>query len=131
MRDIDRREVAAFGRTGKEALRLGIRGSSIAVTALVDGRPEGMFGVTPISALESRGRAWFLATDVAFGCARELLTAGPAVIEAMHRRFRRLENWVSQENTPAIRMLRRWGFELGDEAVEMGGVEFLPFWKEA
>lgn len=130
MREIDRREAEAFGHSPKEGLRIGLRGSVLAWTAMVDGRPEAMFGVTPVSVIESRGLAWFLATDAAFGCARALLTAAPAAIEAMHRRFNRLENWVSTENHAAIRMLGRWGFELGERTMVVKGVEFRPFWKE-
>lgn len=131
MRSEDVRECEAWGRTGKEALRAGVRASSLAITALKDGRPEAMFGVAPINAMEGTGRAWFLGTDEVFGCARDLLTLGPAVIEALHSRFRRLENWVSTDNAAAIRMLGRWGFELGSERMTVRGVEFRPFWREA
>ncbi len=88
-------------------------------------------GVAPINALEGSGRAWFLATDAALGCAREFLERGPAVIAMLHSRFQRLENWVSADNRPAIRMLKRWAFDIGDEAMVVNGVEFRPFWKEA
>lgn len=130
MRAEDRKEAAAFGRSPKEALRLGLRASVIAMTALDDGRPEGIIGLTPVNAIEGVGRPWMLATDAALHCARELLIAGPAIIEAMHRRFRRLENYVSVSNRRAISLLGRWGFQLGDEAMTFGGVEFLPFWRE-
>jgi hypothetical protein len=130
IRDIDRREAEAFGHSPKTALRLGIRASVLAWTAMLDGSPQAMFGVRPMSSIEGRGMAWFLATDAAFGCARDLLSIGPAVIEAMHRRFHRLENWVSTENAAAIRMLGRWGFELGEQTMTVRGVEFRPFWKD-
>jgi hypothetical protein len=49
MRDSDRRECAALGRTPKQGLRLSLRTSFEAVTALdPDGRPLAMFGVAPI-----------------------------------------------------------------------------------
>jgi hypothetical protein len=130
MRGIDRQECEAFGRSPKEALRVGLKASSLAWTAIVDGRPEAMFGATPRNAIEGTAIAWFLATDAAFGCARALLTTGPAVIEAMHRRFSRLENMVSTDNDAAIRMLGRWGFELGSDTMTISGVEFRPFWRE-
>lgn len=130
MRDIDRREVGAFGRTPKQALRLSFKAATIRVTALLDGRPIAMFGVTPLNMIEGKGLAWFLGTDEVLGCARELLRLGPAVIEAMHRRFARIENMVSTENVAAIRMLDHWGFELGSETMTVGGVEFRPFWRE-
>lgn len=131
MREIDRAECGAFGRTPKQALRVGLQASVICLTAMLNGRPTAMFGAVPINALEGSGRAWFLGTDEAIGCARELLTLGPAVIAAMHRRFTRLENMVSTDNAAAIRLLERWGFELGSDTMTIRGVEFRPFWKEA
>lgn len=131
MRDADKEECAALGMTPKGALRKSLTASVLAYTAKIDGRPEGMFGVTPGNTLEGIGHPWLLATDAAFDCARQLLTAGPGLIALMHRRFRRLENMVSAENERAIRMLGRWGFEIGDEQMMVGGVPFLRFWKEA
>lgn len=131
MRDIDKRECAAFGRSPRDALRSGLRGSSIALTGFVDDRPVAMFGTVPRNAIEGIATVWMLGTDEVLDCARELLAIGPAVIEQLHRRFRRLENLISTENAQAIRMLERWGFELGSETMEIGGVEFRPFWREA
>ena len=130
MREADREECAAFGRTPKEALRLGLRASVNAMTAVLDGRPEAMIGLTPVNALEGVGRPWMLATDAALHCARELITLGPPIIEAMHRRFTRLENYVSISNRRAIRMLEAWGFRIEEETMTFGGVEFRPFWRE-
>ena len=130
MRTADRAECAALGMTGKVALRKSLTASVLAYTAKIDGRPEGMFGVAPGNTLEGVGHPWMLATDAAFDCARVLVTAGPGLIALMHRRFRRLENMVSAENERAIRMLGRWGFEVGDEQMMVGGVPFLRFWRE-
>jgi hypothetical protein len=129
MRFVDAAECAAFGLSPKAALRTSLRTSVEAVTAFVDGRPEAMFGVVPISALEGRGSVWFLGTDAVARCASTLILVGPDAIAALHRRFRRLENTVSTDNVRAIRMLRRWGFEMGSTEVNVGGVSFRPFWK--
>lgn len=130
MRDIDRRECEAFGHSPKQALRNGLKASALCWTGKTDGRPGAMFGAVSRNEIEGVGTAWFLGTDEVFDCARELLMIGPAVIEAMHRRFRRLENMVSSENEAAIRLLGHWGFELGAETMDVNGVEFRPFWKE-
>jgi len=130
LREDDRIECAAFGRSPKEALRLGLRGGAFTLTALADGEPHAMFGVTALNAIEGTGRPWFLGSELVYDCARHLLTIGPHVIAQMHRRFRRLENVVSVRNVRAIRMLKRWGFELGDEAMTIGGVDFVLFWRE-
>jgi hypothetical protein len=130
MRDADRRECEAFGRSPKQALRTGLKASSLCWTGKKDGRPGAMFGATSRNEIEGVGIAWFLGTDEVFGCARELLALGPAVIEAMHRRFRRLENLVSSDNEAAIRLLGHWGFEIGSDTMDVNGVEFRPFWRE-
>lgn len=131
IRDADRRECLAFGRSPKEALRTGLKASALCWTGKKDGRPGAMFGATSRNEIEGVGIAWFLGTDEVFGCARELLALGPAVIEAMHRRFRRLENLVSSDNEAAIRLLGHWGFEIGSDTMDVNGVEFRPFWREA
>ena len=38
-----------------------------------------------------------------------------------------LSNLVSRSNTPAIRMLRRWGAEIGREVIMFAGTEFVTF----
>lgn len=87
-------------------------------------------GVVPVNALEGVGRPWMLATDRAFDCARPMLMLGPAIVTRMHERFTRLENQVWRGNARAIRMLRRWGFEIGDAAERVGAFDFVPFWRE-
>ncbi|RSY83114.1 hypothetical protein DAH66_12660 [Sphingomonas koreensis] len=130
MRQADRVECEAWGATPKRALRSAFHASVIAATAFVDGRAESMMGVVPVNAIEGVGRPWMLATDRAFDCARAMLVLGPAIVERLHERFSRLENHVWAGNDRAIRMLRRWGFELGDAAEQVGGVDFVPFWRE-
>jgi hypothetical protein len=127
MREADRRECEAMGRTPKDALRSGLRNSLWTLTAIVDGRPEAMFGVVPRSMVESAGIAWFLGTDRIYGCGRSMLTKGREVIALMRRTFSTLENVVSADNDRAIRLLKRWGFSVGDEVSVYGGVAFLPF----
>lgn len=129
MRDADRIECAAFRLTPKDALRQAMRGASIAATAFVDGRPEAMLGASCLNAIEGIGRPWMLATDRAFDCARPMLVLGPEIVGQLHGRFTRLENMVWRGNARAIRMLRRWGFTIGEDAVVHGGLEFLPFWR--
>jgi hypothetical protein len=129
MREIDQAECAAFGRSPKQALRLGLIGSSFAVTAMLDGSPHAMFGVTPANSLEGIGRPWFLGSDAVLSCARPLLEIGPGVIALMHRRFGRLENLVSVRNERAIRLLKRWGFIVEADALPINGEAMLPFWR--
>lgn len=130
LREHDRRESGAKGRTAKSAVRLSLRSSSWACTVKLDGVPHAMFGVAPISLVEDRGRPWFLGSEEVYRHGRELLLRGPAAIALMHRSFRRLENVVSADNERAIRMLRRWGFTVEGEGQLIGGVTFVTFWRE-
>lgn len=130
MRDIDRMEVAAFGRTPKRALRLGIMGSTIAMTAKVEGKPEAMFGVVPVSLLDGLGSPWFLGTDEVYRHGRELVAWGPELVGKMLDSSPHLSNVVMAANGRAIRLLRRWGFVMGDEAKMIGGHAFLDFWMD-
>lgn len=128
MREIDRIEAGALGRSPKDALRSGLRCSYEAFTALDDNdRPQAMMGVVPLSMIEGRAAVWFLGTDAVFGHARDLISYGPFFVGHWLKTFRRLENIVAAENRNAIGLLRRWGFELGDEPRMHGGVPFLPF----
>ena len=130
MRAEDRRECMAKGRDPKTALRLGLRASVWAVTAMADGSPIAMFGVAPVSVVADRGNPWFLGTDAVLRYGREFLLHGPAVVERMQQSFTRLDNSVSISNGPAIRMLERWGFTLEDDPYEVGGVWFVKFWRD-
>lgn len=131
MRAIDRMECEAKGRTPAEALRYSLASSSFALTAMVDGSPHAMFGLTPYSVAESVGRPWFLGTDEVYRHGRELIVTGEMVVELMQDRFRRLENVIAAANVQGIRLLRRWGFVIGEEPQMVGGVTFLPFWRGA
>ncbi len=129
MRDIDVRECAAFGHTPKAALREAILNSDRAWTAFVDDRPEAIFGVVVNSALTGGGAPWFLGTDVVWQHARALLTIGPAIVSRLHDSSERLTGYVSCENAAAIRMLRKWGFSVGDDRRRIGGEAFYDFEK--
>lgn len=110
---------------------MGLRASVLAGTALWDGVPIAMFGVTPASVIEDIGRPWMLGTDAVGRCARPLLTGAASLIDQMHARFGRLENWVAVENAAAIRMLGRWGFRVEPEVTVIGGVEMVGFWRQS
>lgn len=127
LRVFDREECEAMGRTAKQSLRLGLLTSDRAWTALVDGRPEAMFGVVTASVLTGEATPWFLGTNEVYRHGRELLMHGPAMIARLCDSRARLSNLVSARNRPAIRLLRRWGFTVGEEAVTVRGVDFLPF----
>ena len=131
LRLIDAEECAAAGRTPKQALRLGLLTSDKAWTALVDDRPEAMFGVVTVDAIGGEATPWFLGTDEVYRHGRALLMWGPGMIERLCDSRMRLSNLVSARNSRAIRLLRRWGFTVGEDRVNVRGIPFLHFWKEA
>lgn len=131
MREIDREECEAMGRSGKASLRLALNTSSKAWTALVDGKPEAMFGVVVEDLLSGIGTPWFLGTDEVYRHGRELLTWGPVFLSRMSDSRLTYRNLVSSRNRRAIRLLERWGFTVDENEVTVRGVAFRSFEKAA
>jgi hypothetical protein len=127
MRPADVAECAAFGHSPKEALRRGIAASVDCFTALVNGRPEAMMGLRPGNLLEGLGQPWMLGTEAIYENPRAMLALGPKVIALWRDSTPNLRNLVWSENVRAIRMLRRWGFEIGDEVEMIRGLTFVNF----
>ena len=121
-------ECEALGRTPKDALRMGLRTSVECVTALDgDDRPGAMFGLFVDSMIGSQATPWFLGTDAVFDHPREMLVVGRWFIARWQEQFTHLSNIVARPNGRAIRMLKHWGADIGDEVQVHRGVEFLPF----
>jgi hypothetical protein len=127
MRDADRAEVRALGHTPKQALRLALVGSSWAVTAMINGSPHGMFGVTPVAPW--KGEPWFLGTNLIYQERRAMLVLGQRAVDQMQAQFSKLGNVVSVHNERAIRLLERWGFTVGADVQVIGDLEFRQFWR--
>jgi hypothetical protein len=127
MREIDRLECEAMGRTAKRALRLGLMASDEVWTAKSDGRPEAMFGRVVTSALGGKATPWFLGTDEVYRHGRLLMRLGREVVGHWRDSTPNMENVVSAANDRAIRLLRYWGFSVGSETRMIGGQPFLHF----
>lgn len=127
IRAVDGIECAAGGRTPKEALRLGLKASTQAVTFLLDGKPVAMLGIVPESIIEGRATAWMLGTDEVDRAARVIVKIGPGLLAKMREDWPRLENIVAVRNVKAIRMLRWLGFAFDDEIRYVRGVAFRRF----
>jgi hypothetical protein len=130
MRSADRIECAAMGHTPKQALRAGLATSSTAWTALVDGRPEAMFGLVVTSALGGEGRPWMLGSDAIYAHPRAMLRRAPRFLAAMFDATARLSNLVAADNVRAIRLLRRWGFTIDTETMMIANIAFRLFHAE-
>lgn len=127
MRDDDRLEVGAFGRTPETALQLGLSSSLWALTAIVDDEPHAMMGVSPKNMLEGIGVPWMLGSERIYRSGRLLVRYGPGIIDEMRSSFERLENWVHTGNHRALRFLRHFGWTISDQPETVGGVEFVRF----
>jgi hypothetical protein len=125
--DIDRLECRVFGHTPREALSMGLRGSTVAWTATAAGRPLAMFGVTPMSMLDRTGAPWLLGTTEARRHHRAFVELGRAYVQQMQAEFPVLENHVHRANLAAIRWLRRLGFTIDAEALYVRGEPMLMF----
>lgn len=130
LRAIDRIECAAMGLTAAEALARGIAFSAQSWTALIDGQPQAMFGVVVECARSGAAVPWFLGSDEVAAHGAALVRLGPAIVRAMHRHGRTLRNYVSAENTRAIRLLTHWGFVVLPEPIAVRGVPFRLFIRE-
>jgi uncharacterized membrane protein AbrB (regulator of aidB expression) len=131
MRAWDISECAAIGHTPKQALRGALSASTIALTAFVDGRAEAMFGLVVTNALCGTGSPWMLGTEAIYRHPREMIGMGPGWLRTMAAMAPRLSGQVAGANVGAIRLLRAWGFIVGDVPLVRGGVLFVPFEKEA
>lgn len=127
MRADDVMECAAFGRTPKSALRLGLVGSSQVLTAKLNGRPEAMMGIVVTNAIDRCGTPWMLGSDEIYRHPKAMLTLGPRVLAMWCDSSTTLSNLVSVENARSIRFLRRLSFRIGEEVTMVGGVPFLTF----
>lgn len=127
MREWDRIEAAVFGRTPKDALRIGLAASLWCLTAKVDGRPEAMMGLTPVSLAEGKGQPWMLGTEAVYDHPRALAIGWRGILGRMREVCPRLENRVAAGNTKAIVFIRHLGFVIDPDQVEVGGVPMLRF----
>jgi hypothetical protein len=127
MRTADRDEVfAASGRSPLSALTFSYRHSSLAWTALFDGRPEVMWGVGDINILTGIGAPWLLGTDAVEENFRGFLRISRDWPAQLLNRYGLLRNFVDARNTVSLRWLEWLGFRLF-EPVEINGHPFRLF----
>lgn len=125
---MDRIECEAMGRKPKDALRNSLKASLHALTAINEhGRPIAMLGVVSAGLMSGRGIPWLLGTNEVFRHGRDLMVAGRCTISWWLEIFPVLENLVASDNGKAIRLLRKWGAEVGGPSQTHRGVEFLTF----
>jgi hypothetical protein len=118
MRRADVEEIlAASGKTPVQAL---------AHTALINGRPEMMFGVGDLNILAGVGAPWLLGTDEVVRHQTAFLRGSRDWLDQLLQRYSVLRNFVDDRNKVSIRWLKWLGFSLLDP-VDMGGHAFRLF----
>jgi len=119
-----------MGHRPRQALRAGLLASSMCLTALVDGRPEAMFGLVVTNALCGEGSPWMLGSDAIYRHPRIMLRWAPRILTAMFDSTPVLENLVAEDNHRAVRFLKRIGFTIGKEVIMIAGTSFVAFSQE-
>jgi hypothetical protein len=109
LRDADRREVRASGGDPLLSLQAGVSQSRPAITCLVDGTPEVIFGVVPGG--PSTGYVWLLGSDAIVRHRTHFLRLSGTWVSIFHERYPVLTNVVDERNTVHLRWLRWLGFE--------------------
>lgn len=129
MREIDALECRVFGHTPYEGLKLGVTQSAVSWTVEIDGWPEVILGVVPVSLVGGRGRPWLLGTPSAYKARRAFLSMAPEYVAKMEALFPRLDNLIAQRNRTSIRWLQWLGFVVEGKAVHYRGEPMLRFHK--
>ena len=128
VREADRAELWALACLPPyEALVRSWATSDHSWTAIFDGVPACMFGVTQASLITDTGRPWMISTDVVDRYPLSFLREQKPFMVNIRRSYARLENYVDVRNTRSIRWLKWLGFVMG-EAAPYGALK-LPFIK--
>lgn len=113
LREQDRFEVEAVGRSVHQAVRESVEHSKATYIACEDGVPIAVFGHAEYgSLLAPVGVPWLLGTDGVRRNRRVLQRFARQYIESLLAEYPRLMNAVHAENSVSIAWLRRLGFEL-------------------
>lgn len=124
MRVADVMEVAAsHGHTPLQALEHCIADATNAFTAVIDGVPEGIFGVTHRGGMSAE--VWMLGTDGLVKDPELFRAQTSAILDSWASIFPVMHNFVDDENEVSKRWLKSVGFTL-DEPRPYGAGQ-LPF----
>ncbi|UPK31822.1 hypothetical protein IVB18_26190 [Bradyrhizobium sp. 186] len=127
MRQADRDEIAAgSGKSPAEALAFSLRKSSIAWVAVIDGRPEVMFGAADLNILAGVGAPWLLGTDAIERHYLAFLRGSVSWRDQLLQRYPVLRNFVDDRNKVSKRWLAWLGFKFSDPVI-FGGYAFRAF----
>lgn len=131
MRPSDRREVYALAAfTPHSAVRATMAGAIKSYTALVDGVPALMWGISRRSFISPVGVPWLLGTPVAEEHQYKFGRGTLDYFKEMSSLFPLMENYALAENKRSLRWIKWAGFDT-EEARPIGpfGVPFVRFGK--
>ena len=127
MRKADADEVrASSGRSPADAMIYSLRKSSHAWTAMIDGRPEVMFGVGDLNILAGVGAPWLLGTEAVERHYVAFLRNSVGFRDQLLRRYPVMRNFVDDRNKASKRWLTWLGAVMSDP-VEINGQSFRLF----
>jgi hypothetical protein len=104
-------------------MRQGAETSTLLWTIEVDGKPAGLFGVTP--ALDF-GAPWMLGTPALERAPKQLTKLGRVYVRLMNDKYATLLNYVDARSLKSVYWLARLGFTVQKET-QPYGVFGLPF----
>lgn len=129
IREADLLEIKALGRPDPyKAIYSSYKTSKQAWSAVIEGTPILMFGVSPVSELTGLGAPWMITTDGIIKVKKQFVKECRSHVTNMLTIYPRLSNYVDCRNEVAIRWLKWLGFTF-DDAVKIGinGEWFYPF----
>ncbi len=113
--------------TPRKALEVGLRTSDKCWTALIDGKPAIMFGVSRGTLLTRTGIPWLLATDEMSLIKKQFIIESKKYIIEARDGVNTLENFVHVDNKDSIRWLKWIGFKLVEKLKV--GLYQKEFWR--
>lgn len=126
LRDSDVQEIWASDHlTPKEALKLSLAKSILALTVEDQGEPIAMFGINPESILGNRAVVWLLASDGLDRIKRRFARHSRQFVQMMLEYYPFLFNYVDARNQKSIEWLKFCGAKIED--AKPYGAESLPF----
>ncbi len=127
-RPADIAELWAVAHRSPEACILdGLQRSPMAWTALFDGVPVAVFGVSTGAMLSGIGHPWMVGTTDLDSHGYLLVKRGRPMVAQMRSLFGHLVNFVDARNTKAIGWLKRMGFQFHE--AQPHGADGLPFYR--
>jgi hypothetical protein len=116
---------ASHNHTPEKALRLSLEYSDPCLTIEDNGKPVGMFGVTPESMLGNKAVIWLLASDDIEKIKIRFLRNCKIFINSMLNQYPYLYNFIDERNKESIKWLKFLGASFSGPV--KFGVEQMPF----